>query len=95
MTNWKDELEKYNDNFEAINIEGKMYLGNKVKSALRVLSREFNSESYGNTEGASFFAWSRDWIYFCIDYDGFERIERISRDPSKEKVKHIGINNVC
>ena len=90
MTNWKDELEKYNDNFEAINIEGKMYLGNKVKSALRVLSREFNS-GYGGAEGQSFFAWSRDFVYFCVVYDGSEWISRIPRDPSKEKVKHIGI----
>lgn len=89
MTNWKDELEKYNDNFEAINIEGKMYLGNKVKSALRVLSREFNS-GYGGTEGHSFFAWSINWVYFCHTYDGAESIGRIPRDPSKEKVRHIG-----
>ena len=89
MTNWKDELEKYNDNFEAINIEGKMYLGNKVKSALRVLSREFDA-SYGATNGRSFFAWSRDFVYFCVAYDGSEWISRIPRDPSKERVKHIG-----
>ena len=89
MTNWKNELEKYNDNFEAINIEGKMYLGNKVKSALRVLSREFDS-GYGEPEGQSFFAWSRDFVYFCVAYDGAESIKRIPRDPSKEKVKHIG-----
>ena len=89
MTNWKTELEKYNDNFEAINIEGKMYLGNKVKSALRVLSKEFDS-GFGGTEGQPFFAWSRDYVYFCLSYDGAESIVRVPRDPSKERVKHIG-----
>ena len=89
MTNWKDELEKYNDKFEAINIEGKMYLGNKVKAALRVLSKEFDS-SFGHPEGQPFFAWSRDFVYFCTNHDGEEDIDRIPRDPSKEKVKYIG-----
>jgi len=89
MTNWKDKLEKYNDKFEAINIEGKMYLGNKVKSALRVLSKEFDT-GFGSPEGRPFFAWSRDWVYFCVTYDGAEGIGRVPRDPAKEMTKHVG-----
>ena len=89
MTNWKNELEKYNDNFEAINIEGKMYLGNKVKSALRVLSKEFDS-NYGVMNGQVFFAYSVDWVYFCVTCCDSEWIERVPRDPSKVIPEYIG-----
>ena len=90
MTNWKNDLEQYNDNFEAININGKMYLGNKVKTALRVLSREFDS-GYSNTnDGQSFYAWSIDWIYFCVVYNGEEYIDRVPRDPYKMIPKYVG-----
>lgn len=89
MTNWKEDLEMYNDNFEAININGKMYLGNKVTAALRVLAKEFDS-GFGGVDGQPFFAWSRDFVYFCHAYDGSECIIRVPRDPSKEIPKHVG-----
>ena len=69
--------------------------GDDVKNIYRCtisedeLKREFDG-GYGGTEGEPFFAWSENYVYFPVCYDGAEWVDRVPRNPSNEKPKHFG-----
>ena len=54
------------------------------------LDKEFNC-SYGCHEGEAFTAWSKDYVYFPVVYDGAEWVGRVPRKPCKEVTKHVGL----
>ena len=45
---------------------------------------------YGSCEGSAFTAWSDDYVYFPICYDGSEWVGRAPRNISNEKCAHQG-----
>lgn len=60
-----------------------------IKGGDEAWSREFDS-GYGSTQGAEFTAWSDEWVYFPICYDGREWIGRAPRNPGGEAMVHQG-----
>lgn len=50
---------------------------------------EFDPD-FGHVQGKSFTAWSKDWVYFPVKYDGAEWIERVPRNPCDIKTNHVG-----
>ena len=46
------------------------------------LGIEFDN-GYGCIEGAPFTAWTDDYAYFPIEYDGSERCGSVARNPDK------------
>jgi hypothetical protein len=46
--------------------------------------REFNP-GYGSVEGEPIYAYTKDWIYFKVCYDGAEWISWIPRNPENVK----------
>lgn len=50
---------------------------------------EFNCD-YGATEGIPFTAWSKEWVYFPMMYDGSEWVGIVPRNPREFKCKHQG-----
>jgi len=53
------------------------------------LDREFD-DGYGGTEGVPFTAWSENWVYFPIQYDGSEWVGRAPRNPCDISMVHQG-----
>lgn len=53
------------------------------------LDREFD-DSYGGTEGSPFTAWSENWVYFPICYDGSEWVGLAPRNPGGRSMGHQG-----
>jgi len=53
------------------------------------LDVKFDS-GHGETEGKKFTAWSKDWVYFPICYDGEEWIGRVARNPNGQATSHQG-----
>ena len=53
------------------------------------LDREFDS-GYGGAEGAPFTAWSENYVYFPLEYDGAEWVGYAPRHPSDTKLNHQG-----
>ena len=53
------------------------------------LDREFD-DGYGGTEGAPFTAWSANWVYFPICYDGSESVGLAPRNPCETRMEHQG-----
>ena len=45
---------------------------------------------FGGEEGASFTAWSENWVYFPLCYDGAEWCGSAPRNPCKIAMKHQG-----
>ncbi len=54
-----------------------------------LMNRDFDG-GYGGIEGNSFFAWSKNRVYFCHAYDGAESVESVPRNPCEEIPNHIG-----
>lgn len=50
---------------------------------------EFNA-SYGCTEGTPFTAWSENYVYFPICYDGSEWVGSVARNPDGKPTSHQG-----
>lgn len=53
------------------------------------LNQEFNS-GYGSSCGCAFTAWSKEWVYFPIVYDGAEWVGRAPRNPCDTAMHHQG-----
>lgn len=53
------------------------------------LDREFD-DGYGGSEGAPFTAWSENWVFFPICYDGAEWVGRAPRNPCDTSMSHQG-----
>ena len=45
---------------------------------------------YGGEEGDSFTAWSEEWVYFPVGYDGAEWVGRVPRNPCDHECSHVG-----
>lgn len=53
------------------------------------LNRKFDS-SFGLTNGKPFTAWSENYVYFPVVYDGSESVGRTPRNPCDEATEHQG-----
>jgi len=47
-------------------------------------------EGFGRTEGEPFTAWSKEWVYFPVQYDGRESVGRVPRNPCAISTEHFG-----
>ena len=68
--------------------------GDKLQDLIMTLTPEeliqpFNDD-FGGTEGHPFTAWSENWVYFPVQYDGSEWVGSVPRNPCDIKTKHIG-----
>ena len=91
--NWKkdlnERLDANQDELIAINIKGDLYLKEKLPEAMARLDKDFD-DGYGGSEGESFWAWGKKYLYFCGVYDGSEWISDIPIMPSEGNPSHIG-----
>ena len=82
-TTWRKEIEPYRDYIVFSTLTNEEW------------DVEFDS-GYGGTEGKPFLAWSNNYVYFPVCYDGSEWIERVPRGPwglnavIESKLKHFG-----
>ena len=53
------------------------------------LDIEFDN-GFGLTEGPSFTVWTKNRVYFPVQYDGSEWCGSVPRHPCYEVVRHIG-----
>ncbi len=53
------------------------------------LDRDFDS-SYGQPEGTPFTLWTRNRVYFPLNYDGEESVGSVPRNPCNEATEHLG-----
>ena len=53
------------------------------------MDKEFDA-GYGGEEGCPFTAWSDNWVYFPVCYDGSEWVGYVRRNPCDEKTGHWG-----
>ena len=78
---WKDEFKKFGDGpiiFKTCTDEE--------------WEREFYS-GYGEPNGVPFLAWTEEWIYFPVVYDGSEWMDRVPRNPRaipRKDLAHVG-----
>ena len=56
---------------------------------MKELEERFDS-GYGGAEGRPFTAWSKDWVYFPVCYDGSEWIGFVPRNPCEIATEHKG-----
>ena len=61
----------------------------KAPADEKVWDQEF-SDGYGTSEGAPVLAWSEEWVYFPVVYDGAEWLERAPRHPRATGQDHVG-----
>lgn len=45
---------------------------------------------HGSIEGPKFLAWTTNYVYFPVDYDGFETVGSAPRNPVKDGQEHVG-----
>ena len=83
MANWydmlKEEVEDNGDNFDNL----------KCTLSEEELKKKFDA-SYGATEGKPFTAWTENWVYFPICYDGSESVGIAPRNPCDISMGHQG-----
>lgn len=81
--NWKQELEK--------EIRS---LGEDITSLATTLTEEEMTREFdglkGLNSGDPFTAWTTNYVYFPVIYDGVEWVESVPRDPCMKKTHHIG-----
>lgn len=53
------------------------------------MARTFDN-GYGTIEGQPFTAWSTNYVYFPVCYDGSEYVSSVSRNPDGLPTTHIG-----
>jgi hypothetical protein len=53
------------------------------------LIREFDADSSGSTGGWPFTLWTKNRVYFPIEYDGSEGVTSVPRNPCGEKIGPI------
>lgn len=83
MTTWRKEFEKI---FE---VTGDSFDNIITTLSNEQLDAEFD-DGYGGIEGMSFTAWSDNYVYFPVCYDGSEWIDYVPRNPCEIAVDHIG-----
>ena len=57
---------------------------------LSFLDVKFDS-GFGCCEGYKFYAWSKDWVYYCEEYDGSESVSFVPRNPVKKELEQCGM----
>jgi hypothetical protein len=84
MTNWTKAITK------ALDERGETF-GDVESITLNAdeLEEEFNC-GYGSEEGRPFTAWTRNYVYFPVCYDGAEWVGSVPRNPNGEPTTHIG-----
>lgn len=84
MANWKNLLE------EAMELRGET-LDNLESITLTdaEMEQEFNND-FGCVEGVPFTAWTKNTVYFPLEYDGFETVGSVSRQPDGKPTEHQG-----
>lgn len=80
MANWREMLKEYLD-------KGETLIACTISDD--ELDREFD-DGFGMTLGSPFTAWSENWVYFPICYDGAEWIGRAPRNPCDKSMDHQG-----
>lgn len=84
MTTWRQEIEK------ACRANGELYSDIiEVSIDKGELDREFDG-GYGLEEGKPFAAWSENYVYFPVCYDGYEWVGSAPRNPCNKKLYHQG-----
>jgi len=68
--------------------------GDKSSTLICTLSKEeleapFDN-GFGQTEGVPFTAWTDDFVYFPIEYDGSEWCGSVARNPNDVPTRHQG-----
>jgi len=54
------------------------------------LDRKFDS-TFGGVEGTPFIAYTKEYVIFCIQYDGAEWLEKVPRNPDRDfYTEHYG-----
>ena len=53
------------------------------------LDRNFD-DGFGHPEGSPFTAWSNDYVYFPVEYDGAESVGCAPRNPCDKHTNHNG-----
>jgi len=83
MATWKEGLE---DAFEET--------GDSLDDIETTLSDDEMTEEfyagYGGPKGTPFTAWSDDYVYFPVQYDGSEWVGYVPRHPNGEATRHWG-----
>jgi len=83
MTTWRIELK-----------DTCAHRGDRFENLIHTLTQaELDTEfddGYGSPEGVPFTAWSDDWVYFPVVYDGTEWVGTVPRNPCGKKTVHVG-----
>lgn len=83
MTTWRELLiEKCKENNDDFN---KLIISIECGG----LDAEFDC-GYGGSEGSPFTAWSDNFVYFPVVYDGAEWVGSVPRNPCDIKTSHLG-----
>jgi len=78
--NWYNELK---DEFK---VNGDSFDGMVCNISQEELKMEFNGD-FGQCNGSDFVAWTRDWVYFPVGYDGSEYVASVPRNPCTLKLR--------
>lgn len=76
------------DQIEMVAINGKLLTWEQARTD-KDLNKPFY-EGFGRVDGAPFTAWSAEWVYFPVQYDGRESIGRAPRNPCNHANEHVG-----
>lgn len=82
MATWRDKLSKQ---FEEVGDSWENVV--HIAPHASVLDEEFY-DGYGGAEGPSFTVWTSTYVYFPLEYDGYEYVGHAPRFPSPIAMKH-------
>lgn len=92
MTTWKKEIERVmsttGDTWDSIEA---MEWGDfkNLKPGEKWFETEFD-DGFGSVEGCSFTVWTKDYVYFPVNYDGAESADYVPRNPNRQAKEHVG-----
>lgn len=78
---WKDTI-------EMVAINGKLLTWDQAQTD-DDMNKAFDY-TFGRICGVPFTAWSAEWVYFPVQYDGRESIGRAPRNPCNHANEHVG-----
>jgi hypothetical protein len=85
MVTWRELITKtmsrFDENFEDV--------VHSVSENDNWLDINFDN-GYGLAEGQPFTLWTKNRVYFPVQYDGSEWVESVPRNPNQEVKSHIG-----
>jgi len=83
MATWRQLLK------EELDFTGDKLINLTITLTSEELDLEFDN-GYGGVEGKPFTAWSKNYVYFPVCYDGKEWVESVPRNPCETKTEHVG-----